>query len=163
MNKCQIAMIALCLSACATLPPLPPEQREFKFVEATSLSQKDAYNAALTYIAKTLGNSNFAIKVKDPEAGTIMTQIGIACPEMKSGWADAMSHTPSYNLEINTKDQKIRFVYDGYEDQIVNVDGRHLGGAFISTQAQAEALKTCASRHKDEMMKALLAKKSDNW
>lgn len=165
MKTLLLGFACLGITSCATMggTPLPQEQREFTFVEKTDLKQADAYNAALLFISKKLGDSNMAIKMKDPGSGTIMTQIGLGCPELR-GALDLMSHTPSYNLEIDAKDNKIRMVYEAYEDRIVNVGGEPLGAAFISSPSQVAAVKTCASRNKDELLHALSKKKaSDNW
>ena len=126
-----------------------------QFVEQTSLKQKDAYNAILTYLAKNLGDSNFAIKVKDPDAGTIVTQISFDCSDLK-GLLDPNRHNAVFNLEVGTKDDKVRFVYEAVSDRVYNgLSGQLLGEAAISSSGQMESLKTCVDRERAELLKSV--------
>ena len=163
MKNTILLVMILGLTACATTP-LPQEQREFKFVEQTALKQKEAYNAALSYLAKNLGDSNFAIKVKDPETGTIITQIAVDCPELKL-FMDLNKHVAAYNLEVSTKDSKIRFVYEATEDRIYNgVSGNLMGpGAAIFRPGQADAAKVCAERNKGDILKSFGSNRNSAW
>lgn len=162
MKTQTIAALAVLLSACASAP-LPQSQREFSFIEQTTLKQRDAYNVILAHLAKNLGDSNLAIKVRDPESGTIITQIAFDCPELKQ-FLDPNRHTPVFNLEVSTKDNRVRFVYEGIEDRIYNgMSGAPLGPAAIARADQASGLKTCTERHKAELIKALGAKRDANW
>lgn len=153
--------LALSLIGCATTP-LPQEGREMKFVEETSLKQKDAYNLALGYLAKNLGDSNFAIKVRDPDSGTIITEIAFNCEELK-GFMDLSRHTPVFNLEVGTKDNKVRFVFEALRDRRYNpMSGQFQLEEAFSTPDKIEALRPCVQRMKAEILKQM-GRKDSNW
>lgn len=162
MTKLSLTLVAMILTSCASAP-LPQNQREFTYVEQTSLKQRDAFNSMLAYLAKNLGDSNLAIKVRDPEAGTIITQIAFDCPELKD-FLDPNRHNPMFNLDVSMKDNKIRFVYEGMEDRTYNLmSGALIVSSPISRSSQVTALKTCTERHKAEILKSIAVKRDTNW
>lgn len=144
------------------MAPLAKEAREFSFVEQTTVKQKDAYNSALAYLAKNLGDSNFAIKVKDPEAGSIITDIALDCPQLKNSVLDPNRHTVLYNLEVQTKDNKIRFIYEATVIRTFNgFGGRAMGEDPVSSQGAADSAKTCAERNKADILSAIASRGSN--
>lgn len=164
MNK-SLLLLALpaVLTACAGVP-LPQDQREVTFVEKTTATQAQAYQRAMTYLAKNLGDSNLAIKVKDEKAGTIVTQIAIDCSDLRT-FMDLNRHVLWANLEFNAKDNKARMVFEAFEDRVYNA----VGGSFIATHAisrpeRVTNAKPCFDRQRAEILKAIAAgAKSDNW
>lgn len=156
-----IGFFGIALFGCASAP-LPQDQRELTYVEQTSAKQKDAYNAVLSYLAKNLGDSNFAIKVKDPESGTVITQIAFDCPELKD-FLDLNRHMPTFNLEVATKDNKARLVFEALNDRVYNaVGGALISERVISRASQVASAKTCVEREKTNILSAISAKKS-SW
>ncbi len=151
----------LALSACAGVP-LPKEQREFHFVETTEIKQKDAYAATLSYLAKNLGDSNFAIKVKDSDSGTIVTQMIVECNELRA-FMDILGHGAEFNLEVNTKDNKIRFAYEAVSDQVSDFNGKVIRTDAVSTPEMMATIKNCAQKSKGEIMRSIASKKDSNW
>lgn len=150
-------------TACATMPPATPEQREITFVEETSLKKKDAYDASLNWLAKNLGDSNFAIKVKDADAGTIITQIATECPELKVDALDFNKHTALYNLEVGTKDNKMRFAFEAVSIRTYNgVSGDYLGERAFTAREIGSA-KICAERTKAAILASTAKKSATNW
>ena len=161
--KKTLCVISLVLSiiGCASVP-LPQEGREIKFVEETSLKQKDAYNLALGYLAKNLGDSNFAIKVKDPDSGTIITEIAFDCPELK-GFMDLSRHAPVFNLEVGTKDKRVKFVFEALKDRLYNpMSGQFQLEEAFSSADKVELVKPCVQRVKAKILKQM-GRKDSNW
>lgn len=154
-------MCLLTMAACASAP-LPQKDREITFIEQTSLKQKDAYNAVLSYLAKNLNNSNGAIQVKDPEAGHLISQITFECNELRA-FMDLTKHEAQFNVDVSTKDNKVRLVYEALTDSVTNIDGKPIGSRSIASADQMSALKTCAEKNKTEIMGTLASKKDDNW
>ena len=74
-------VVLIILSACAGYSVL--ESKPTVYVENTGVVKKDAYNKALAYLAKNLGNSNYAIRLKDPDSGKIITKMSVPCNEIR--------------------------------------------------------------------------------
>mgnify|MGYP001562941971 CR=1 FL=1 len=161
MKKLIPLAMAVFLVSCAT--PLPKEKRELTFVETTTASKSDAYNRVLSYLAKNLGDSNAAIKVKDQENGTIITQIILPCNDFRT-FMDINPYTAEYNLEVNAKDKKVRLVYEAVAKRGHNaVSGSAFNPQPITSDSEAQAAKKCATEHKAALLKeiSVTASKAD--
>lgn len=151
----------LVLASCAT--PLTTKERSFVYVEKTNLSAENAYNMTLSFLAKTLVNSNRGIQLKDANKKRIISQIGISCNEVKNGFLDVASYTTYFTLQVDFKSKKVRLSISGDSYSSRNIDGSliHVNKAFESHRR--EGLIKCASKLKDQVIAALKVKENKNW
>ena len=153
------------VTGCASAP-LPKEKREITFVEETKVSRDDAFQRARTHLAKTLGNSNAAFRVNDDKNATLITRIILDCKDWGCGGLSMSCHyQASYNLEINAKENKVRFTYEPYEVSKIGWNGQPMSPSAITEPDQVVNAKTCAQINKSEIMTEIggPAAHSDKW
>lgn len=89
----------------------PNNVRTIKYQEKTSATKDQVYTSSLAYIAKNFGDSNPAIKVKDKDAGMIVTKGNIVCNSLRqAGYPN--DYSLKFNLSIKTKDNAYLMVFD---------------------------------------------------
>ena len=149
------------LSSCAGYEPAQKKDLSFVFVEQTGLSKKDAFNKTLAYLAKNLGNSNYAIQLKDESQGKIVTKIANGCNQMQASM-DLTTYTASYVLEADIKDKKVKLNFEADTFSQINIDGSVMTANGSYRSGHLEALKACATELKNEII-AALGKTEENW
>jgi hypothetical protein len=149
------------LYSCAGYEPASKQDINTTFVEDTKLGKKDAFNKILTYLAKNLGNSNYAIQLKEQSQGKIVTKIATQCNELQASM-DITTYTASFVLEVDVKDKKVRFNFEGDSYSQLNIDGAVLATANPFRTGQIEGLKKCATQLKNNIMESLNSS-SDKW
>src|SRR5437763_681865 len=82
MKMISFLIAAAFLVGCATVP-LALEQRQITFIEKTGVSKDKAFQAARNWLAKTIKDSNSAIKVQDQSSGQIIAKINSDCASFK--------------------------------------------------------------------------------
>lgn len=103
------ALIFLVSCSAATLAP--KNVRAIKYKERTSVSQNQAYTASLAYIAKNFGDANHAIKVKDKDAGMIVSKGNIVCNVLRQS-GDPKDYSLKFNMSIKAIDHAYSLVFD---------------------------------------------------
>ncbi len=108
----------------------------------------------LGYLAKTLGNSNRAIQLKDFKK-KLISQVGIPCDDVKNGFLDVASYTTYFTIEADFKTNKLRLSIIGDSYSSRNIDGSliHVNTPFESHRK--DGLKKCAGKLKDQLMATL--------
>jgi hypothetical protein len=158
--KMLLLVSVLTLASCATA--MKKEDSVFTFVETTTVDKVPAFNSALSYLAKNLGDSNYAIKIKDETNGKIITQIGTGCNELRA-FADFSNYTVNYTLEADFKDKKVRLSLEGNTYTQVGIDGKHVVVSEALREYQKDGVKACASKIKDGLLASLKTSTSSNW
>lgn len=149
------------LASCAS--PLTKKESSFVYVVKTSLSAESAYNMTLAYLAKSLGNSNRAIQLKDPKKHKIISQIGIACDDVKNGFMDIVSYMTYFTIEADFKNKRARLSLSGDTYTSTNIDGSIVAVNSPFKSHQKEGLKKCADQLKDKLLAALKTSGNSNW
>lgn len=158
-----ISALALVCLSCATIPLA---QREFSFVEETKVTKNVAYQNALAYLGRNLGDSKEALRVQDKEAGRLITRIIIPCDEAKMLMTTRGS--AEYSLELEFKDKKTRITFVAIDLAAHDLVGKRISRVIAREGDLADA-KACAEREKANLVQAIngqepgSAKKSDNW
>lgn len=159
--KLLLILSLIFLTSCAT--PLTKKEASFIYVEKTSLSAENAYNMTLAYLAKSLGNSNRAIQLKDPKKHKVISQIGIACNDVKNGFMDIATYTTYFTIEADFKNKKVRLSLSGDTYTSTNIDGSIIAGSSPFKAHQKEGLKKCADQLKSQLLAALKTSSNSNW
>lgn len=99
----------LFLVSCSTGDFKTVDKNSIKFTEIkeTKLTKKEAFLRVVSYLSKTLNDSNYAIKLKNEDTGEVVSQISIPCNEMKKS-LDMFDYRIHYLLTVNTKDNKVK-------------------------------------------------------
>lgn len=117
-NLFYLALIFLVSCSAATLAP--NNVRTVKYQERTSVTKGQAYTSSLAYIAKNFGDSNHAIKVKDKDAGMIVTKGNIICNSLRQS-GDPNDYSLRFNLSIKANDNTYHLIFDDL--QMLNEQG----------------------------------------
>jgi hypothetical protein len=154
-----IVLMALSLSACATM--LPVEQRKTQYIETTTAKRAAAYGRALAYLSKNFGDANEAIKLKDSESGQIVAKGNVTCNALRQ-WGDVNEYSLRFNLDFQAKDNKVRLVFE--ELEMISAAGAPVEWDYnqISSAANLEKAKSCLEPIRSEVLKAISAG-ADNW
>jgi hypothetical protein len=147
--------------SCAT--PLTKKEASFVYIEKTGLSAESAYNMTLAYLAKSLGNSNKAIQLKDPKKHKFISQIAIECNDVKNGMLDIASYTTSFTIEADFKDKRARISLSGDSYNSTNIDGSYIAVKAPFKSHQKEGLKLCADKLKAQVIESLKVSNNSNW
>lgn len=159
VRRLLVFFAASVLFSCASAP-LPKEQREYQFVEKTNVSKSDAFQRALGYFAKNLVDSNSAIKVKDENAGRIITRIRQECDEFKAFGDLLGTWTTDFTVEFEAKDMRVRLTLEGLSYDRRDSMGNQATYGYSSEKDVAKG-KVCATKLKQEIMQAVNAASKD--
>lgn len=113
MNKLMFPALVL-LFSCSAATLAPNSTRTIKYQERTQASKDEAYNSSLAYIAKNFGDSNHAIKMKDKDAGMIISKGNIICNALRQS-GDVNDYSLRFNMSIRAKNNSYSLVFDGLE------------------------------------------------
>ncbi len=98
------------LVSCAVGVLAPSEIRKKEYVVTTKAKKADAYSKALAHFAKTFGDANEAIKIKNEGAGQIVAKGNVPCRALPG---DGISeYNLWFDLDFQAKDNKVRFVFE---------------------------------------------------
>ena len=151
-----IALSVLFISACAG-KPLSKEHSDFVFVEQLpGIKKADAQQRAAVWIAKSVGDSNHAIKINDPHNGRLVSRISIACVNRYTIITGAECWNALYNVDFESKDDRAKITFESL--------GRRGCGSvaeFPVQESDKEALKICVETTKNELVAAIKAQKTD--
>lgn len=147
------------LSSCASA--LKKDEATNIFIEKTSLSKSQAFNQVLGYLAKTLNDSNEAIKLKDKEAGKIIAKIGVDCNDLRA-FADVTSYVAYYTLEVDVKDKKLRLNIVGESYSQFNINGSIITANSPMHSGHKDGQKVCAKEIKNKLISSI-TKRSSEW
>jgi hypothetical protein len=154
MKKLILVGVAWLVTGCAVAPLLPAEQRKAEFVDQTTATKDEAYSRALTYLAKNLGDSNHAIKLQDKGESHIVVKMNSVCPELKPASLDLNTYSIDFNLDVQTKDKKMRTSFEDL-DVISSNPQQIMGIPRISDQETLAKAKTCADRVRKGLVTAV--------
>lgn len=110
MKKLALLITIIFLTACAS-SILPVEQRKLDKVVQTKMSKNKAYNTALAFIAKSFGNSNKVLKMKNKDSGTIVLKGNTACNIFRQS-GDINNYSLQFTLTIMLKNKKAKLQYE---------------------------------------------------
>lgn len=141
MNKFTLPILAFVSVGCATIAP--PDVRKASFVEKTSQTKSASFNRALAYLAKNMGDSNSAIKLKDPESARIVVKMNSPCNAIRP-WGDFMNnYSASYTADFQAKDKRFRLNFEDVHilvDQTGALAGTNISGAKEMDKVKSECL-----------------------
>jgi Domain of unknown function (DUF4468) with TBP-like fold len=157
--RCIKILPLLILISCSS--PLTKKNATSSFIAETNLTKDQAFNGALSFLAKNLGKSNEAIQLKDPSSGRIISKIGVDCNELRA-FADITSYSIMFTLDANFKDKKARFTLEGNTFSQVNIDGNAIVVGALLKDYQEDGVKKCAIKIKDELMEHLKSENSSH-
>lgn len=140
------------LTGCASAP-LPQEKREIISVEPTTVSKAQSFNNLMVYLSRSLGDSNAAIKLKDPELGTVVARLGVDCPNIKPALDVMATYIVYFNMQADLKDQKARISLEAMDFSRSAV-GRIRAGA-ITSQGMMDDARPCAEKLKRDIVGAI--------
>lgn len=144
MKITTFALSALLISGCAAGKILPETERKAQFTHTSKAKKTEAYEKALAYFSKNLGNSNSAIKMRSKKSGTIITKGNISCDVLRQA-GDINMYSASFNLTFKAKDNKVRYKYDNVK--MIGDSGKELGWAYlqITSKDNLKKVNTCLS------------------
>lgn len=154
--------ILFLVTACATM--LPAGDRRAEFIEQTGVPKKTAYQRTLAHLAKSLGNSNSAIRLQDQETAHIVTKlITPKCEPLKASilYGDFVIEAV---LDIEFKDSRAKYTF---EDLVVLDAGTLAPTAnvqFYDTET-VEKAKACLKEQVATLVSAISRKPaaSSDW
>ncbi|MCW7460184.1 DUF4468 domain-containing protein [Leptospira bandrabouensis] len=133
MNRIVFFLTSVMIFSCASL--LPREERKVEKIYTTNLTKKQIYDRSLVYFAKSLGNSNFAIQIKDESNGRIVSQVSYDCKKYRTFYA-LNRVTANFNIDLTAKDSKYRIIFDDIRLNIYSDNGPQ----FINEPSNKEEL-----------------------
>ncbi|TGK04029.1 DUF4468 domain-containing protein [Leptospira semungkisensis] len=154
MGKNIILLSFLAFISCVSLSP--KKEREVSFISETKIKKDEAYDRALIWFAKNLNNSNWAVQIKDKPNGRIVSNVKYQCNKMDSfgsivGDVDYIS----FSLDVTTKDNKIRVIF---EDVVYLIANRH-GVESVEGPSDRDELKyieqNCLNYIRRDLMNAV--------
>lgn len=155
------AAMTLFAMGCA-FAPLPKEEREITYTEATTVNRSDAYRAVRAYLAKELVDGKNAMKVQDEQTSTIITRLGIDCPELST--FPGNEHTLILNLEFNAKDNRARMIFELIADEASSALGGPVSTGQFLAKHRVDAARPCVQRERDIILKTIHSKSnSPEW
>lgn len=162
MKNLILLLIPVLLSGCADAVMAPSADRKVEFIEPTKATQIDAYKKTVAFLAKNLGDSNRAVKMKDDAAFQIVSQVSVPCNIFRQT-GDPNDYSLRSSLDFQAKDKRVRMAFEDLT--IVNQSGKPFEYAYnqITTQAQAERAKECLRPLKDDILKSFDAPAAKDW
>lgn len=106
--KSALLILALVLVGCSGYNYITSEQAYQQEIRETTLTQKEAYNAALEWMAKNFVSSQKVIQHKNEETGII---IGQAKGTYYYDILNTQIAYYDYTLTITTRDNKVKFEF----------------------------------------------------
>lgn len=91
------------LASCATHIPMSPEEVTKTYIIETNQKKNMAYSKMITFLGKSINNSNYAIKVQDKDLGKIVAKIKSNCPDKGN------DINVNFNIDLAFKDNKAKF------------------------------------------------------
>jgi hypothetical protein len=160
-------LICISLIACAGMEMKKYNGEKKKtYIETITLNKSDAYEKSMVWLAKNLGDSNQAIKVKDKELGRIVARVSYACvgfkrPDLAFGIPD--STDINFNVDVAIKDKKIKYELEilGFNKQVPRVG--NLDMDISDAEGQKEAIESCFISLKKDLYKSLETTSNSNW
>lgn len=131
-----LVVVSLGMMSCVTL--LPREERRVEKVYETTLSKKEIYDRALVHLAKSLGNANMAIQIRDLENGRIVSQ---GTFKNRIGYSCLYGCLISFNVDFTAKDKKYRIIFDDLEKWSLNEYGAKVSLLGPSSQKDIVEMK----------------------
>ena len=155
-----IIMSLIILSSCGSAKLAPSDERRINFIEKTNLSKDENYNKSLEYLSKNLGDSNYAIKVNDKTSGTIITRASVICNNLRQ-FGDTNEYSLKFNLTINSKNNKIRFLFEDL--QIVDKVGNLVRWEYnqITDSSKIKKIESCLHPIKSGILNSLTSQ--EQW
>lgn len=149
-----LLVIILMCSCGSTQPILASSETKQVFTEKTSATAKEGYSSALSYLARNLGDSNYAIRMKDFESKKIVTKIGLSCNELN----DSMfkyTYTAHFTVEASFKDNSVKItVYAENYTKYWMGNPDETNTPFVVSQKNG--LDKCMNRIKNQIMGAII-------
>ncbi len=117
-----IFLINLLFVSCATLKEESKENRTYVKIFETKNNKNDNFNNTNTFLAKSLNNSNFAIKLSDKDSGKIIAKIKYPCKGLKRPDVVVKINETlvDYTVDISFKDKKIKIetIMEGFTKEL---------------------------------------------
>ena len=113
MRFIPLVLFLLACVSCLTLTEEQKMQMVKETVVETKLNKNEIFNAAAGALAKSLGNSNAAIRVSDKEDGKIISRLARACGFRNAGATVSLKVT--YNMTLIAKDTKYKLMLEPVE------------------------------------------------
>jgi hypothetical protein len=163
-----LIIMTVLLSSCAgmMLKELDTKSRKTSVIKPTKLSKNQAFDSTLSFLAKRIGNSNHAIRLKDKKTGKIIAKIGYDCVGLKR--PDVITNISStfvdYVVEISIKNKKIRIqlLMEGFQ-RTIGIQGNT--NYFIAQdKGQESSVKKCSNDLISMIMAGLSSEsQSNDW
>lgn len=112
MKKIKLSklLVFLLLTSCATVQEkaLPLQERTFVKIDKIDGTAKSNFNGAVTFLSKSMKNSNHAIKVKDFNTGKIVAKINFTCKDYYDGPMGLVDRDIDFTVDVSFKPKKIK-------------------------------------------------------
>lgn len=105
------ALTLLIITGCTMAQLAPASDRRVEIIQKTKATKTEAYNKALVYFGKRLGDSNHASKVADKEQGQIVIKANMPCNVFRQS-LDPKEYFLAFDLDFQAKDNRVRLVFE---------------------------------------------------
>jgi uncharacterized protein YceK len=130
--------LTLLLAGCASVGKMTNEQQEVQTIEQHDLTQDEAYDRLMRWVAQTYSSANDVVQRSDKESGTIIVKGAHQVTRM------GMTTFPlSYGMTIDVRDEKVRFTQNVGQPMDSDIGGVTKGDAD-KMHTHFEALRTSA-------------------
>jgi hypothetical protein len=153
MKNLKLILVCALMVSCSSFAPLADEERTQVNIVETGINKDDSYKNLVAYIAVNIGDSNHAIKVKDPSVPRVIFHFSDKCGSTNPLY----SIDYEYSIKVDFKDNKARV------SSTINSLKDNNNDSVPLYQANAEKYKKCHQGVVSFVKKAVAKKTEDKW